>query len=105
MSALVRDAEHAGPDDLVLEVHRVEDARTVTQRLYVPAGAWRTFLDMPSSASPADAYEARRDFWEWLAEGFAETAPGTPSAGVEAGTRTVDASWLDEKHAAWQSRA
>jgi hypothetical protein len=105
MAELVRDAGGADPDDLVLEVRRVEDARTVTQRLHVRADAWRDFLDVSSSAGVDEAYGSRRDFWDWLAEAYADTPADTPSDRSEGGTRLVDLAWLREKHEEWQRRS
>ncbi len=106
MAEVVRGAEGAGPDDLVLEVHRVEDARTVTQRLNVPADAWRALLgqEVPPSAGPEDAYDVRRGFWDWLAEEYANTTPGTPSDPAAGGTPTPDPAWLRDRHAEWQAQ-
>lgn len=103
MADVIHDAEGAGPDELVLEVHRVEDARTVTQRLHVPAEVWRAFLDLPGSVSVQEAYAARRAFWDWLAEEYADTEPGTPSDPGASGAPTPDAAWLREKQAEWQA--
>jgi len=103
MAELLHEVEGAGPDELVLEVHRVEDARTVTQRLHVPAAGWRPFLELPASATVDDAYTARRGFWDWLAEEYADTTPDTPSDPATSGTPTPDTAWLREKHAEWQA--
>ncbi|HEX6143213.1 MAG TPA: hypothetical protein VFZ01_10870 [Geminicoccaceae bacterium] len=103
MAELLHEVEGAGPDELVLEVHRVEDARTVTQRLHVPGDAWRPFLELPASATVDDAYAARRGFWDWLAEEYADTMPGTPSDPGASGTPTPDAGWLRDRHAEWQA--
>jgi hypothetical protein len=107
MADVVRGAEDAGPDDLVLEVHRVEDARTVTQWLRVPAQAWRPFLgqEVPGSASATDAYQARRAFWDWLAEAYADTTPGTPSDPESSGTPIPDPAWLRDRHTEWQTHS
>lgn len=104
MAERVHDDPDAGPDDLVLEVRRVEDARSVAQRLRVPKGAWAALLAEVAPGAPADtpaaAYQAAGPFWDWLAENHAVTPPGTPSTDpVEA--LEADAAWLRERHRAW----
>ena len=99
MAKLVSDTFDASPDDLVLELDRVEDARTVRQRFRVPAAHWRAFLESGSPGttpgSAEQAYEARSDFWDWLAKAHADTPPDEFVApGVE---------WLKERYADWRS--
>ena len=70
MAKLIRDDPRSAPEDLVLEVDRVEDARTIRQRLRLPAAQWREFLrESVFDAAPDDverAYRARQEFWDWL---------------------------------------
>ena len=108
MAERVDDDPDAGPDDLVLEVRRVEDARSVAQRLRVPKVAWQDLLtDVAPQAGAAEAraaYEAARPFWDWLAENHAVAPVGTPSSDpVE--PPEPDAAWLRERHREWQSEA
>jgi hypothetical protein len=108
MAKLVSDDPGAAPDDLVLEVDRVEDARTVRQRLRIPAAEWRAFLRAQGARtaprSVERAYAARREFWDWLAAEQADTPPAAP--GPDAGQEPVapSAAWLSARFAEWQER-
>lgn len=101
MVKLVRDDPKAAPDDMVLEVDRVEDARTVRELFRIPAAQWQEFLwlEAPEVApgSAEQAYLARRGFWDWLAQTYADLPPEaleSPGAG-----------WLCARYHDWQSRA
>ena len=67
---------------MVLEVDRVEDARTIRQRLRIPAAQWRTFAAKESAGAvpdrEANAYVAWQGFWDWLAAGHADALPAAP---------------------------
>ena len=86
MVTLVRDDPGTARDDLVLEVDRVEDARTIRQRLRsIPAAQWREFLRTAApGAAPGTverAYLARQEFWDWLAGEQADAPPEAPLTG------------------------
>ena len=108
MTKLVRDDPRSAPDDLVLEVDRVEDARTVRQRLRIPAAQWREFLRTAApDAAPGDverAYRARRAFWDWLAGEQADTPPGAPSDDPHGEPVAPSAAWLRMRYRSWQER-
>jgi hypothetical protein len=108
MVRLVRDDPEAAPDDLVLEVDRVEDARTVRQRLRIPAAQWREFLRTAApDAAPGDverAYRARQEFWDWLAGEQADTPPGAPSDEPHGEPVAPSAAWLRMRYRDWQER-
>jgi hypothetical protein len=100
MAKLVRDDPRSPPDDMVLEVDRVEDARTVRERFRVPAAQWREFLRAeapgPVPTGVEQAYLACRGFWDWLAQSYADMPPEaleSPGAG-----------WLSARYHDWQSR-
>ena len=57
MVKLVGDDPGAAPDDMILEVDRVEDARTIRQRLRIPAAQWRAFVAMESAGAAPDTVE------------------------------------------------
>jgi hypothetical protein len=101
MTKLVRDDPGAAPDDMVLEVDRVEDARTVRELFRIPAAQSREFLAAGASgAAPTSvelAYGRYQDFWDWLAQSYADLPPEaleSPGAG-----------WLIARYHDWQSRA
>ncbi len=106
MVKLVRDDPGAAPDDLVLEIDRVEDARTVRQRLRIPGAQWREFLRMETpGAAPGtveQAYAARREFWDWLATEQADTPPGTPMDEPHERPTAPSAAWLSARYRDWQ---
>jgi hypothetical protein len=100
MAKLVRDHSSASPDDMILEVDRVEDARTVRELFRIPAAQWQEFLRTeasgPAPASVELAYLARKDFWDWLAQSYADMPPEaleSPGAG-----------WLIARYHDWQSQ-
>ncbi len=100
MAKLVRDDPGASPDEMVLEVDRVEDARTVRELFRVPAAQWQEFLRTEASEVPTSvelAYQARKEFWDWLAQSYADMPPEaleSPSVG-----------WLSARYHDWQSQA
>ena len=77
MVRLVSDDPGSAVDDMVLEVDRVEDARTIRQRLRIPAAQWRQFVAMQSAGVEPDsakqAYLALQAFWDWLASTHADS--------------------------------
>ena len=109
MTKLVRDDPKSAPDDLVVEVDRVEDARTVRQRLRIPAAQWREFLRtaVPDAApdTAERAYQARQEFWDWLAAEQADTPPGAPSDEPHGQPVAPSAAWLGARYKDWQERA
>jgi hypothetical protein len=108
MVKLVRDDPAAAPEALVLEVDRVEDARTVRQRLHVPAAEWQEFLRTEdSSAAPGtaeEAYLAQKEFWDWLAGEHAGVPPEGPSTGSHEQPVAPSAAWLSARYREWQDR-
>jgi hypothetical protein len=108
MAKLVSDDPGAAPDDLVLEVDRVEDARTVRQRLRIPAAEWRAFLRAQGARtaprSVERAYAARREFWDWLAAEQAGTPPDAPGEDAQEEPVAPGAAWLSARFAEWQER-
>ena len=106
MVKLVRDDPKSAPEDLVLEVDRVEDARTIRQRLRIPAAQWREFLRTAApDAAPGDverAYLARQEFWDWLAGEQAGAAPGAPPNDPHAEPDAPSATWLSARYSDWQ---
>jgi len=100
MAKLVRDDPSASPDEMVLEVDRVEDARTVRERFRIPAAQWREFLGTEASepvpTSVELAYLARKGFWDWLAQSYADLPPEALEA--------PGAGWLSARYHDWQSR-
>ena len=109
MVRLIRDDPGAAREDLVLEVDRVEDARTVRQRLRIPAAQWREFLRtaVPDAApdTAERAYQARQEFWDWLAGEQADTPPGTPSDEAHGEPAAPSAVWLRARYRDWQERS
>jgi hypothetical protein len=109
MAKLVRDDPAAAPEDLVLEVDRVEDARTVRQRLRIPAAEWREFLGAEAlGAAPRSvehAYAARREFWDWLAGEQADTPAVTPGSDARQEPVAPSAAWLGARFRDWQEHA
>jgi hypothetical protein len=108
MVKLVSDDPSAAPDDMVLEVDRVEDARTIRQRLRIPAAQWRTFAATVSAgAAPdtvANAYRAWQGFWDWLATGHADALPAAPLDDPHTQPVAPSAEWLSAQYRDWQSR-
>ena len=108
MAKLIRDDPRSAPEDLVLEVDRVEDARTIRQRLRIPAAQWREFLrEAIFDAAPDDverAYRARQEFWDWLADEQADTPPGAPSGEPHGQPVAPTAAWLRMRYRDWQER-
>ncbi len=107
MAKLISDDPQSAADDIVLEVDRVEDARTIRQRLRVPAAEWREFLrtEAPGEAAPdtvEQAYLARREFWDWLATEQADTPPGTPMDEPHERPTAPSAAWLSARYRDWQ---
>ena len=109
MATLVRDEPGAGAEDMVLEVDRVEDARTVRQRLLIPAAQWQEFLRTavasPAPATVEEAYLARQAFWDWLAAEQADAPPEAPLAGLHEQPVAPSAAWLSARYQDWQNRA
>lgn len=109
MVTLVGDDPKAGAGDMVLEVDRVEDARTVRQRLLIPAAQWQEFLaavaagDVPATVE--EAYRAQREFWDWLAGEQADAPPEAPVTGVHEQPVAPTAAWLGARYQDWQNRA
>ena len=62
MVKLVRDDPESAPDDLVPEVDRVEDTRTIWQRLRVAAAQGQEFLRMEI---PGAADTVERAYWSY----------------------------------------
>jgi hypothetical protein len=100
MAKLVQGDPGASSDDMVLEVDRVEDARTVRELFRIPAAQWQEFLrteaSEPAPTSVERAYLARKDFWDWLAQSYADMPPEaleSPGAG-----------WLVARYHDWQSQ-
>ena len=108
MVKLVRDDPKSAPEDLVLEVDRVEDARTIRQRLRIPAAQWREFLrtTVPGAAprTVERAYRTRRDFWDWLAGEQADAPPEAPPGEPHGRPVAPSAAWLGARYRDWQHR-
>jgi hypothetical protein len=101
MAKLVRDDPKSAGDDMVLEVDRVEDARTVRELFRIPAAQWQEFLRTetlePAPTSVELAYLARKAFWDWLAQSYADLPPEaleSPGAG-----------WLGARYHDWQGQS
>lgn len=99
----------AVPDDTVLEVDRVEDARTIRQRLRIPGAEWRRFAARRRTASAPDtaeqAYLAWQDFWDWLATAHADALPDAPLDDPHTQPVAPSAAWLSVRYRDWQSRS
>jgi hypothetical protein len=108
MAKLVSDDPGAAPDDMVLEVDRVEDARTIRQRLRIPAAQWRAFASAQSAGGAPDtvanAYVAWQGFWDWLAATHADALPAAPLDDPHPRPAAPSAAWLSAQHRDWQSR-
>ena len=108
MARLVGNDPGAAPDDMVLEVDRVEDARTIRQRLRIPAAQWRQFTATESAgaapASAQQAYLAWQGFWDWLATAHADALPSTPLDDPHTQPVAPSAAWLSARYRAWRSR-
>ena len=107
MVKLVGDDPGAAPDDMVLEVDRVEDARTIRQRLRIPAAEWRQFVATESAAAPdtvEQTYLAWQAFWDWLATAHADALPSTPLDDPHTQPVAPSAAWLSARYRAWRSR-
>ena len=108
MVKLVSDDPGAAPDDMVLEVDRVEDARTIRQRLRIPAAQWRTFAAKESAGvlpdSKENAYVAWQGFWDWLAAGHADALPAAPLDDPHTQAVAPSAAWLSAQYRDWQSQ-
>ena len=106
MAKLVSDDPGAAEDDMVLEVDRVEDARTVRQRLRIPAAQWRAFLAAEGAGPVPDtvdqAYLAQRDFWDWLATSHADVLPDAPLEDPHTQPVASSAAWLAARYRDWQ---
>jgi hypothetical protein len=108
MAKLVSDDPGAAPDDMVLEVDRVEDARTIRQRLRIPAAQWRTFAASESAGATPDtaehAYWAWQGFWDSLATAHADALPAAPLDDPHTQPVAPSAAWLSVRYRDWQSR-
>jgi len=106
MAKLVSDDPGAAEGDMVLEVDRVEDARTVSQRLRIPAAQWREFVATELAGRAPDtvdqAYLARQDFWDWLATSHADALPDAPLDDPHTQPVTPSAGWLSARYRDWQ---
>jgi hypothetical protein len=107
MVKLVSDDPGAASDDMVLEVDRVEDARTIRQRLRIPAAQWRTFAATVSAAAPdtvANAYLAWQGFWDRLATAHADALPAAPLDDPRTQPVAPSAAWLSAQYRDWLSQ-
>ena len=109
MVKLVSDDPRAAGDDLVLEVDRVEDARTIRQRLRIPAARWRSFAATEGGgtapATAQQAYHAWQDFWDWLANAHADALPDAPLDDPHIQPVAPTDAWLSARYRDWQSRS
>lgn len=96
----------SAPDDMVLEVDRVEDARTISQRLRIPAAQWRQFAGTRTVGAAPDsaeqAYRALQAFWDWLASVHADALPDAPLDEPQAQPVAPSAAWLSARYRDWQ---
>ncbi len=108
MVKLVRDDPGSAPDDMVLEVDRVEDARTIRQRLRIPAAQWRQFVRTQSAGAEPDsaeqAYRTLTPFWDWLANAHADALPDAPLDDPHTQPVAPSAAWLSARYRDWQRR-
>ena len=106
MAKVVSDDPGAAEDDMVLEVDRVEDARTVRQRLRIPAAQWREFMAAERAGAAPDtveqAYLAWRDFWDWLATSHADALPDAPLDDPHTQPVAPSAAWLASRYRDWR---
>lgn len=109
MVRLVSDDPGSAPDDMVLEVDRVEDARTIRQRLRIPAAQWRQFVATHSAGAERDraeaAYLAFREFWDWLATAHADALPDAPLDDPHTQPVAPSLAWLSARYRDWQDRS
>ena len=109
MVRLVSDDPGSAPDDMVLEVDRVEDARTIRQRLRIPAAQWRLFVPTRAPGaepdSPEQAYLAMQAFWDWLATAHADALPDAPLDDPHTQPVAPSAAWLAARYQDWQDRS
>jgi hypothetical protein len=109
MVKLVRDDPGSAPDDMVLEVDRVEDARSIRQRLRIPAAQWRQFVrTRTAGAQPntmENAYLACQDFWDWLATEYADASPAAPLDDPHTQAVAPSAAWLSARYRDWQDHS
>lgn len=97
MVKLVSGDPGAAKGDMVLEVDRVEDARTVTELLHIPAAHWQELLREELRIEPGsveEAYQTLRGFWDWLATSFAALPPDAPAS--------PGPGWLCARYHDWQ---
>jgi hypothetical protein len=90
-----------------LAVDRVEDARTIRQRLRIPAAQWRQFAAGRLAVGPdtaEQAYRALQDFWDWLATEHADARPAVPLDDPHSQPVAPSAAWLSARYRDWQSR-
>ena len=107
MAKLVSDDPGAAPDDMVLEVDRVEDARTIRQRLRIPAAQWRTFAATQSAGAAPDTVEKAYLAWQGFGTGWRRRMPmRCPAPLDDPHTQPVapSAEWLSAQYRDWQSR-
>ena len=109
MVKLVSDDPGSAADDMVLEVDRVEDARTIRQRLRIPAAHWRQFVAMQSAGAAPDnaerAYLALQGFWDWLASAHADALPDAPLDEPHTQPIAPSAAWLSARYQDWQDHS
>jgi hypothetical protein len=109
MVKLVSDDPGAAPDDIVLEVDRVEDARTIRQRFRIPAAQWRQFVPMQAAGAQPEtaeqAYRALQAFWDWLATEHADALPEAPLDDPHTQPVVPSAAWLSARYRDWQARS
>jgi hypothetical protein len=108
MVKLVGDDPGAGPDDMVLEGDRIEDARTIRQRLRIPAAQWRAFAATRCAGATPDTAEhaclAWQRFWDSLATAHADALPAAPLDDPHTQPAAPRAAWLSARYRDWQSR-
>jgi hypothetical protein len=109
MVKLVRDDPGSAPDDMVLEVDRVEDARTIRQRLHIPAAQWRQFVRTRAAGAEPDsaeqAYLALQPFWDWLASAHAYALPDASLDDPHTQPAAPSAAWLSARYRDWQDHS
>jgi hypothetical protein len=109
MVKLVRDDPGSAPDDMVLEVDRVEDARTIRQRLRIPAAQWRQFVRTRTAGAAPDsaeqAYVTLQAFWDWLASAHADALPDAPLDDPHTQPVAPSAAWLSARYRDWQDHS
>jgi hypothetical protein len=109
MVKLVRDDPGSAPDDMVLEVDRVEDARSIRQRLRIPAAQWREFVRTRTAGAEPDsaeqAYLALQAFWDWLASAHADALPDAPLNDPHTQPVAPNAAWLSARYRDWQAHS